>query len=329
MPRRQIVSPPSSETDSDRSNDQHTVSEALYNSLQLADALQRAQDYATAANELAAIFGCKLFLRCSKPVQALVVQHTATAIEHCDARLQSRTALAALMAAAERHLPQARRKELARQYRQRGLWLHRGQQRLGSGSGPGGSDEDSDSERAEPATIHELPSDVRDHVLRYLDPISLACAACVSREWRDAASRDALWQRHCSRIKTPIAGSRPSRRTCRASSSSSNRASCRQQFAAEATQHPERLLQWRTNRVLAGRQLRWLEPGRDASMSVRHVGTSAVLAYLRCGGRRAIASSSSNSSSDSSSDSSSGSDCESTGADAAPNLASRVRLWRL
>lgn len=81
-------------------------------------------------------------------------------------RLQSRTALAALMAAAERHLPQARRKELARQYRQRGLWLHRGQHRLGSGSGPAGSDEDSDSERAEPATIHELPSDVRDHVLR-------------------------------------------------------------------------------------------------------------------------------------------------------------------
>jgi hypothetical protein len=85
MPRHQIVSPPSSETDSDRSNEQHTVSEALYNSLQLADALQRAQDYATAANELAAIFGSKLFLRCSKPVQALVVQHTAMAIEHCDA----------------------------------------------------------------------------------------------------------------------------------------------------------------------------------------------------------------------------------------------------
>jgi hypothetical protein len=100
--------------------------------------------------------------------------------------------------------------------------------------------------------------------------------------------------------------------------------SCRQQFAAAVGQRPERLLRWRTNRiVLAGRKLAWLDPQQPPAGSWRHIGTAAVLAFLRSGGRSLRAGGgTSSSSSDGSSDSSSGSEDEG-------GMSQRLRFWQL
>lgn len=60
---------------------------------------------------------------------------------HPRRRLQSRLALAALMEAAERALPQAKRNALLRAYRQSSVALTRSRRRRGGGGGggPGGA----------------------------------------------------------------------------------------------------------------------------------------------------------------------------------------------
>jgi len=94
----------------------------------------------------------------------------------------------------------------------------------------------------------------------------------------------------------------------------------RQQFAAAAGQHPERLLPWRTNRVLIGRRLAWLAPGQQPPARCRHLGTAAVLAYCRSRGRHVGG--------DSDSDSSSGEGSDSDGGGAG-GLSRRLRFWQL
>lgn len=68
------------------------------------------------------------------------------------------------MEAVERHLPQARRKELQRLYRQSAVQMRRHERRRGA-SGGASADQGSDNER-EPATFDSLPQDVMVHVLR-------------------------------------------------------------------------------------------------------------------------------------------------------------------
>lgn len=157
---------------------------------------------------------------------------------------------------------------------------------------------------------------------RYLDPITLARAACVSREWRDAACADALWQPHCACIlgaaRSPTAAGPVAGSTGAPGVSSS---SCRQLFAAAAGQHPQRLLRWRTNRVvLVGGRLGWLAEGRRPQGSqCRHVSTAAVLAFLKSGGRRVGHAPTSGSSGEDSG----------SGGEAKADLSSRLKFWQL
>ena len=77
----------SSDTDSDSSDGlsgRQQVQEAAYRQLELAAALQRPADYATAAGELAAVLRHLYATRCSKAVQALLVEDVALAIDSCD-----------------------------------------------------------------------------------------------------------------------------------------------------------------------------------------------------------------------------------------------------
>lgn len=75
----------SSDSGSDSDGAQRAVAEALYLSLQLAAGLRRPADFAVAALELAAIVRHLYAERCSKPVQALILQDVALAIDTCDA----------------------------------------------------------------------------------------------------------------------------------------------------------------------------------------------------------------------------------------------------
>lgn len=87
-------------------------------------------------------------------------------------------------------------------------------------------------------------------------------------------------------------------------------------------QRPERLLRWRTNRILlGGRKLGWLDWSHPPAGSWRHVGTEAVLAFLRSSGRSMRAGRSS--SSGGSDDSSGGGSGDEEG------MSRRLRFWQL
>lgn len=83
MQRRRRLQAPHSDSDSD-AHVPEAIGETLYQSLQLAAALQRPADFATAAAELAAIVRHLWSSRCSKAVQAQVVQDITLSIHCCD-----------------------------------------------------------------------------------------------------------------------------------------------------------------------------------------------------------------------------------------------------
>lgn len=252
-------------------------------------------------------------------------------------RLQSRAALAALMEAAERHLPQAKRNALLRRYRQSGVQLARRDRRQGTSGWLG---DDAGDEAAAPATFASLPSDVIRLVFQRLDPLTLARAACVSREWRGAASEGALWQAHCAALAGPGrssgadlcahgAGAKGNagagmaaggQRRPGSTAGSIGGSSWRDRFAALAAQHPERLQRWKTRRVLVAGRLVWLSDGEPLPARARHVGPEAIVAFCRSGGRLARSTGSSQSDSDSS-------DSDGGGADG--RLTGRLRFWQL
>jgi hypothetical protein len=78
-------------------------------------------------------------------------------------RLASRTVLAAVMEAAERALPLAKRSALLRRFKQSSMQLRRRERRQGGGAGGGGADDD---EGAAPASFDALPADVLALVFR-------------------------------------------------------------------------------------------------------------------------------------------------------------------
>ncbi len=85
--RPQRRSAPSDSDSSSASEHGHSrqLSVELYASLQLSEALQRADDFATAAAELAALLR-ELYAsgRCAKAVQAAMAHDAKVAIEACD-----------------------------------------------------------------------------------------------------------------------------------------------------------------------------------------------------------------------------------------------------
>ncbi|KAL4439863.1 hypothetical protein ABPG75_002864 [Micractinium tetrahymenae] len=340
-PRRQAASDSDSSSGSDVGAGRQ-LSPELYASLQLAAALRRFDDFATAVRELAALLRALYGSgRCAKQVQAAMAEDAALAIEACDGRLQSRAALAALMEAAERHLPQAKRNALLRKYRQSGVQLARRERRQGP-AGWAAADEGEEEEVAAPATFAALPPDVIEQVFRRLDPLTLAKAACVNQEWRAAASDGPLWQAHCAALRAKagsigdskgrssgvdkssagadtVTSLQPQDGRGPCSKGGSQGSSWQQRFAALAAQHPERLQLWRTNRVLAGGRLAWLAPGQPLPPRARHVSTAAVVAYCRSGGRHAGGSGGSSRSDSGSSDSDGGDE----------RLTGRLRFWQL
>lgn len=64
----------------------------------------------------------------------------------------------------------------------------------GSGAGSAADSDSSGEEEEDPTTFTQLPSEVVSSVFAYLDPVSLARAACVCAEWRALASEGRLWQ---------------------------------------------------------------------------------------------------------------------------------------
>lgn len=194
------------------------------------------------------------------------------------------------MEAVDHCMPQARRQALARKYKSAGVALSR--RRRG-----GLPDEEEDQE--EEVCFGNLPTQVVEAVLRQLDPLTLAAAACVSREWRHLACDDRLWR--------PLLK--------RTFGSHTTVGSARQQFAAAAAQSPAALLQWQTNRVehLRGRRLGWLDRSRPLPPNIRYLTPAQAV-------RQALGSISSGSSSDEAS----GSEGEDDAA-----LGSRFRFWQL
>lgn len=241
------------------------------------------------------------------------------------------------MEAVERHLPQVKRNALLRQYRQSGVQLARRERRQGAAGWAG--DEEASTAVAPPATFAALPPDVIELMFRRLDPLTLARAACVNREWRAAASEGALWEAHCAALLERPGSSRPSsassqgrtgsagagvaadgRQQQGGNTGSAQGGGWQQRFAALAAQHPERLQRWRTTRVLIAGRPAWLRPGQPLPPRARHVGTSVIVAYCRSGGRHAGGAGNSSNCSD-------GSSSESDGGD--DRLTGRLRFWQL
>jgi hypothetical protein len=68
--------------------------------------------------------------------------------------------------AVERHLPQAKRKELQRLYRRSAVQLRRHERRRGGGGGGGSAQAPDSDDEDDPASFDRLPLDVMAHVLR-------------------------------------------------------------------------------------------------------------------------------------------------------------------
>ena len=86
---------------------------------------------------------------------------------------------------AVRTLPQAKGKELQRLLKSHGLKSAREDTKLvkslqQSGTAP---------------AMEQLPADILGSVLDWLDPYSLAAAACASKQWQEEAYKDHRWQR--------------------------------------------------------------------------------------------------------------------------------------
>jgi hypothetical protein len=165
------------------------------------------------------------------------------------------------------------------------------------------------------------PSSLLLPVRSYLDPVTLARCACVGREWRAAATADALWHRHWASLLAELpASSREGHEGPATTGGCCGGGGCSRRFAALAARHPGRLLRWRTNRVLLGRRLGWLPDGQTGSTGSRHIDTAAVLEYLRSGGRRGGAPRSSGGGGSSSSEGSAGE---------GPLCTSQLKFWQL
>jgi hypothetical protein len=139
---------------------------------------------------------------------------------HLERTVETDEALDAIVRAARRVLPAARRAELERAHRRAAVARKRRERRSGEDGrdeGDGSDDDHTDSsdddvdvesdatlaphlarcERAraqKSATVLDLPGDVLGLVLERLHPHALARAACVSREWRARAESADRWR---------------------------------------------------------------------------------------------------------------------------------------
>lgn len=91
------------------------------------------------------------------------------------------------MQCAQKALPKAKASRISRTWKARAVLLTREEKKLVSN--PKYPTDGDDTESV------QLPIEVLEQVLAHLPPLTLATAASVCREWRDAASADHMWQR--------------------------------------------------------------------------------------------------------------------------------------
>jgi hypothetical protein len=195
-----------------------------YLAARLASGLTTAGYYAQAARELAELLErgyATAEKRCANALWEdclLAVSRMA----HLERTVETDEALDAVVRAARRVLPAARRAELERAHRRAAVARKRRERRSGEDGrdqGDGSDDDHTDSsdddvdvesdainklaphlarcERAraqKSATFLDLPGDVLGLVLERLHPHALARAACVSREWRARAESADRWR---------------------------------------------------------------------------------------------------------------------------------------
>ena len=202
-----------------RSSSRRSLDLETYAAARLSLGLTTAVYYAHAACELAELLErgyAAAEKRCADALwrDCLLAVSSAARLERT---AETNEALDALLRAARRALPAARRAELERAHRRAAVARKRRERRRGEGLGDDGDrdvarggnssdddddddDEDEDAPRwtrgAAPrrATFGDLPGDVLGLVLDRLHPHALARAACVSREWRTRAESASPWR---------------------------------------------------------------------------------------------------------------------------------------
>ena len=189
-----------------------------YRAARLASGLTTAEDYAQAARELAELLErgyATAEKRCADALWEdclLAVSRTA----HLERTVESTDSSDAVLRAARRVLPAARRAELERARRDAAVARKRREKRGNRSISPDflrsfdddadddDDDDDDDAADAAPhltrgaarrlATFGDLPGDVLGLVLDRLHPHALARAACVSSEWRARAESADRWR---------------------------------------------------------------------------------------------------------------------------------------
>lgn len=195
-----------------------------YRAARLASGLTTAEDYAQAARELAELLE-RGYATAEKRCADALWEDCLLAVSrmaHLERTVETDEALDAIVRAARRVLPAARRAELERAHRRAAVARKRRERRSGEDGrdqGDGSDDDHTDSsdddvdvesdainklaphlarcERAraqKSATFLDLPGDVLGLVLERLHPHALARAACVSREWRARAECADRWR---------------------------------------------------------------------------------------------------------------------------------------
>ena len=243
-----------------------------YEAARLASGLTTACDYAHAACELSELLE-RGYAAAEKRCANALWQDCLLAVSsaaHLERTVETNEALDALLRAARRVLPAARRAELERAHRRMAMVRKRCERRRGDcfdddgdrdfERGRDGSDDNDDDDFAADtvphltrvaaltrATFGDLPGDVLDLVLDRLHPHALARAACVSREWRARAESANRWRALAlaafgeKRCAAAAAGFEKNERTdpaCAARAPSSPR-SWRRAFLAARTRWPD------------------------------------------------------------------------------------------
>lgn len=257
MASRLRYSSPSSSDSGDSDDGGRPSLATAYLAIDVRWGLLRADTYAQAVAELEEILAIykardtpKDF---RKAVEADIAVATASPLAAGPAQAR---ALASLMAAAERVLPQSKRQALAREYKQRQLERARAARRRHTADS---SDDGSDGE-AEPLSI-ALPRECLDAIVAQLDPLSLVAAAATCRTWRDAAQADELW----APLLRATFGAAEADAVCReagegAPAAAGGDAPARRHFSRLAAAHPEWLLPWQSRRVAVHGAVRWVSP---------------------------------------------------------------------
>ena len=272
-----------------------------YEAARLASGLTTACDYAHAACELSELLE-RGYAAAEKRCANALWQDCLLAVSsaaHLERTVETNEALDALLRAARRVLPAARRAELERAHRRMAMVRKRCERRRGDcfdddgdrdfERGRDGSDDNDDDDFAADtaphltrvaaltrATFGDLPGDVLDLVLDRLHPHALARAACVSREWRARAESANRWRALAlaafgeKRCAAAAAGFEKNERTdpaCAARAPSSPR-SWRRAFLAARARWPDAAPKKHTGRAFCAtcQTLAWF-PSRGKNVS--------------------------------------------------------------